>query len=540
LRFCLVHHRTLARGNALDMITPRRLALSLLAVILALLGQDCANAPTPPPAVDPSVADFSLRLQSYVESTKALRQDADRKIPAGKTPEEQAKVLEQRRTMLATSIQAMRSHAKPGDLFTAATTESIRKRIALAFDGPGMDMIRDALEEQNDPAMYKTPSAQIDLNRALSIPAVPGILLQDLPKIPDPIEYRFAGRTLVLADKEAGVVLDYIPGAFPEVPQKAPQERAAPAPDTKTFAYLAMPERVRSVRFAVLGDTGTGDASQAKVAETLWSYYAQGHRFKFILLLGDNLYAGMESARDYERQFTTPYKKFLDARIRFRATLGNHDLATQAAFEPFGMNGHPYYSFTEGNAKFVSLNSNEPSDPAQLAWLDKEFQGENGWRICFFHHPLYSSGVHSQEAVRIRALLENALVKNKVNVVFSGHEHFYERSKPQREIQYFVAGGSAKLRRGDLRPHDFTAFGYDGEQSLMIIEIAGDELFYQALTSSGKTVDCGVVPRTPESQARSAKDSKTQEWIRTCSAAVAWMRGLGTTRATGLFHQGGH
>jgi hypothetical protein len=299
-----------------------------------------------------------------------------------------------------------------------------------------------------------------------------------------------------------------------------------------------MPKRARSVRFAVLGDTGTGDASQARVAETLWSYYAQGHRFKFILLLGDNLYAGTESPRDYERQFTTPYKKFLDARIRFRATLGNHDLAAQDDFEPFGMNGHPYYSFTEGNAKFVSLNSNEPSEPGQVVWLDKEFQGENGWRICFFHHPLYSSGVHGREAARMRALLEDALVRNRVNVVFSGHEHFYERSKPQRGIQYFVAGASAKLRRGDLRPHDFTAFGYDQAHSLMIIEIAGDQLFYQAMISSGKAVDCGVIPRTPESQADSAKDPKTQEWLRTCQAALAWIHG--PTRTGAAVHAGGH
>lgn len=516
------------------------LTRSLSALILALPGLGCATAPTPPIAADPAVVDFGLRLQSYVESTKALRQDADKKIPAGKTPEEQASALERRRAMLATSIRAMRPRAKPGDLFTAAGTDFIRQRLAAAFAGPGADTIRDALEEQNDPALYKTPSASIDLNRVLSIPAVPAILMQDLPELPDRIEYRFAGRTLVLADKEAGVVLDYIPGAFPEIPPKAAKEPAAPALDTKTFAYLAMPERVRSVRFAVLGDTGTGDASQVKVAETLWSYYAQGHRFKFILLLGDNLYAGMESARDYERQFTTPYKKFLDARIRFRATLGNHDLAAQDDFEPFGMGGHPYYSFTEGNVKFVSLNSNEPSDPGQIAWLDKELQGANGWRICFFHHPLYSSGVHGQEAARIRTLLEEALVRNKVNVVFSGHEHFYERSKPQKGIQYFVAGASARLRRGDLRPHDFTAFGYDQEQSLMIIEIAGDELFYQTLISSGKTVDCGVVPRTPESQARSSKDPKTQEWLRTCQAAVAWMRGPARTGATGSFHAGGH
>ncbi len=516
-----------------------RRCLSVL--LLASLSLGCATATAhPPEPVPPAATDLELRLKAYEESSKPLREQAVKMIPEGKTPEEQAKVLERRRTMLAASLRALRARARPGDLLTASGIEYIRKQMAAAFAGPGAGTIRDAMEEQNDPAMYKTPSARIDLNLTLSIPAVPAVLLDDLPPLPDAVEYRFAGRTLVLADKEAGLVLDFIPGAFPEIPPTPPKERSPAAAAPVTFAFLAMPEKPRSVRFAVLGDTGTGDANQTKVGETLWNYYAQGHRFKFILLLGDNLYAGMESARDYEQEFTAPYKRFLDARVAFHATLGNHDLAAQQAFKPFGMGGHAYYSFKEGNVRFVSLNSNDPADPEQLTWLDKTLAGENGWRICFFHHPLYSSGVHGAEAVQMRAILEDPLVKNKVNVVFGGHEHFYERSKPQRGIQYFVEGSSAKLRRGDLRPHEFTAFGYDDQQSLMIVEIAGDEMFYQALLSSGKTIDCGVVHRTPDSQAASLKDTKTLQWLRQCDAAVAWARSPSRTGATGTFHSGGH
>jgi hypothetical protein len=516
-----------------------RRCLSVL--LLASFSHGCATAIVrQPEPVPPAAADLERRLQAYEESSKPLRDQAVKEISEGKTPEEQAMVLERRRAMLAMSLRTLRARARPGDLLTASGIEYIRKQMVAAFSGPGAGTIRDALEEQNDPAMYKTPSARIDVNLTASIPAVPAVLLGDLPPLPDTVEYRFAGRTLVLADKDAGIVLDFIPGAFPEIPPTPAKERSPAASAPVTFSFLAMPEKSRSVRFAVLGDTGTGDANQSKVAETLWSYHAQGHRFTFILLLGDNLYAGMETARDYEQEFTAPYKRFLDARIGFHATLGNHDLAAQDAFAPFGMGGHAYYSFKEGNVKFVSLNSNDPSDPDQLAWLDKQFAGENGWRICFFHHPLYSSGVHGGEAIRTRAILEDPLVKNKVNVVFSGHEHFYERSKPQRGIQYFVEGGSAKLRRGDLRPHDFTAFGYDDQQSLMVVEIAGDEMFYQTILSSGKTIDCGVVNRTPESQAASLKDTKSLQWLRQCDAAVAWARIPSRIGATGSLHSGGH
>ena len=41
-------------------------------------------------------------------------------------------------------------------------------------------------------------------------------------------------------------------------------------------------------------------------------------------------------------------------------------------------------------------------------------------------------------------------IKYGVNVVFAGHEHFYERIKPQHGITYFTAGGSSKLRSGDI------------------------------------------------------------------------------------------
>jgi predicted phosphodiesterase len=432
-------------------------------------------------------------------------------------------VLDQRRAVLSKSICDMRAQAKPGDLFTPAGTAHIKRVIDAAFAGPGAPAIRDALEEQNDPSLYKGKNHRLVLNERIAAPLVPGILIADLPRLPKEVEYRFLGRALILADAESTCSLDYIEGAFPETPAQADQTPPTAPVAIKTFSFLRMPRKARSLRFAALGDTGTGELAQRKVAETVWSFYSQDNRFKFILLLGDNLYAGLERTQDYRREFLDPYKQILDGRIQFRATLGNHDLAGQADFAPFNMGGKPYYSFKEYNVKFVSLNSNTPTDPEQLKWLEDQFKGEDGWRICFFHHPLYSSGTHAREARQMRRLLEEHLVKNKVNVVFSGHEHFYERSKPQQGIIYFVNGGAAKLRLGDLRPHEFTDFGYDSENSFMLLEIANDEMFYQAMGVSGRTIDCGVVYRTPDASTKGAADKVTQDWLRQCSAARSWL-----------------
>jgi hypothetical protein len=501
------------------------------AAFCLLMGRGCPVIP-PPAVTAPGSEAFVAELQKYSQATKPLREKAQAEVPKGSSPEKQAAALEKRRAILGDSICRLRAGAKQGDLFTAEGATYVKQAITSAFSGPATTTLRDALEEQNDPTIYKGPLPKVALNTRINAPLLPAVLTVDLPPLPKEVEYRFSGRTLVLTDAEAICVLDYIPDALPEAPRAPPGTSTASAPPLQTTSFLSMPQRPRSLRFAVLGDTGTGGPDQRKLAETFWTYYSQGNRFKFILLLGDNLYAGLELASDYRRQFLDPYKAFLDARVRFHAALGNHDLAGQVDFPPFSMEGKPYYSFHDQNATFVALNSNEPSDPAQREWLDKQFSDNGDWRICFFHHPLFSSGTHALESKEMRAWLEEDLVRNRVNVVFSGHEHFYERIKPQRGIQYFVNGSAAKIRLGDLRPQEFTDFGYDRENIGMIVEIAGDSLFYQALGVSGRTVDCGVIYRTPEAATKADGDDPTRRWLRSCLEARRWLRSGSDTTTT--------
>jgi hypothetical protein len=86
-------------------------------------------------------------------------------------------------------------------------------------------------------------------------------------------------------------------------------------------------------------------------------------------------------------------------------------------------------------------------------------------------------------------------VKYRVDVVFSGHEHLYERIYPQKGIYYFTEGGSAKLRAGDITKTQLTAAGFDRDRSFMLVEIAGDELFFQTISRKGATIDSGVLAR---------------------------------------------
>ena len=85
-------------------------------------------------------------------------------------------------------------------------------------------------------------------------------------------------------------------------------------------------------------------------------------------------------------------------------------------------------------------------------------------------------------------------------MVFAGHEHFYERIKPQKGIHHFTAGGSAKLRTGDIMGNTgLTAKGFDTEQSFMVVEIDGDVLRFQTISRRGKRIDSGEIRRGPTS-----------------------------------------
>jgi predicted phosphodiesterase len=265
---------------------------------------------------------------------------------------------------------------------------------------------------------------------------------------------------------------------------------------------LKLPMKEGSVRFAILGDAGTGGGAQRRVAQRL----AATHRiypFEFVLMLGDNLY-GSEDSGDYAEKFEIPYQPLLDAGVKFYAALGNHDDPTQSFYKPFNMDGKRFYTFKapRGSVRFFALDSNYMQQE-QLSWLEKELPAsDSDWKIAFFHHPLYSSGEKHGADEKLREQLEPLFVAHGVDVVFTGHEHFYERVKPQKGIHYIISGSAAKLRRGNIGDSDLTAKGYDQGYTFMIIEIAGDEMNFQALTDKGQTVDFGVIRGRMEETAR--------------------------------------
>lgn len=256
---------------------------------------------------------------------------------------------------------------------------------------------------------------------------------------------------------------------------------------------INLPTKEGSVRFVIIGDTGTGTKKQHDLADILFKARAS-FPYDFVLLLGDNLY-GAESPADYKSKFEDVYRPILDQEVKFYATLGNHDEPAQRFYQYFNMDGKEYYRFTKGNVAFYSLNSNY-MDKKQLDWLEGELAKDTSeWKITFHHHPPYSSGGKHGSDSALRKVVEPIFVKYGVNAVFTGHDHFYERIKPQKGIYYFVSGAGGKLRSGDVRDNSpLTEKFFDRDMSFMLAEVIDNQLYFQVLSRTGETVDAGVLP----------------------------------------------
>jgi len=257
-----------------------------------------------------------------------------------------------------------------------------------------------------------------------------------------------------------------------------------------------LPNRPNSVKFAAIGDSGTGDGPQFDVGRQMAAARAR-FPFEFVIMLGDNLY-GRQSPQDFINKFERPYAALLQKGVLFYASLGNHDDQNNRFYKNFNMGGERYYTYARKNVRFFVLDSNQ-MDPRQRAWLDDALQRSNDdWKVCYFHHPIYSDGGRHGSDVSLRVTLEPLLVKHGVNVVFAGHDHMYERLTPQKGITHFVAGASGELRRGDVRPSASTAAHFDQDLSFMLIEIDGDDLFFEAVARAGTIVDSGSIQRKPK------------------------------------------
>ena len=228
--------------------------------------------------------------------------------------------------------------------------------------------------------------------------------------------------------------------------------------------WTTAPDPGGAFDFTVIGDSGTGSRAQGDVAAQMLALDPD-----FILHTGDVIYPDGQAA-GYDPRFFTPYRDLLDRRPVF-PSLGNHDYHTAEA-QPYldvfylpeaSSGGERYYSFDWGDAHFVALDTNQPYalGSAQYDWLVSDLSASTAtWKFVFFHHAFYSSGPHGVfdgYVQHMRAALAPVFAQHSVDIVFSGHDHDYERSKPIDGVIYIVSGGGGATLY-PVGASDFTAY----------------------------------------------------------------------------------
>jgi len=262
------------------------------------------------------------------------------------------------------------------------------------------------------------------------------------------------------------------------------------------------------LKFIAIGDFGTGDDNQFEIAAQMLRDHKTSP-LDFVIAAGDNIYPD-GGGRHFEKKFARPYGGLIREGVKFHAVLGNHDVrdgrGDQCQYPLFNMNGQCHYTVKKGDglAEFFMIDSTA-FDMTQAGWLEGVLKESTAkWKIAVFHHPIYSSAEEHGSDLGLRRRIEPLLTRYGVNVVISGHDHTYERVKPQQGVQYFVTGAGGKVRPGDVNlGSPFRAMSYDRDNHYMQMVIEDQQINFQTIARSGAVIDRGAIaPRAMTASAR--------------------------------------
>lgn len=243
--------------------------------------------------------------------------------------------------------------------------------------------------------------------------------------------------------------------------------------DIFTLMTAVRPDEAWS--FTVVGDTQRNPVITGRIAKQMWE-----RRPNFVLHCGDVVDEGPDKKQWTDDLFTP--SEMLFRRVAVLPTIGNHEKNHEHYYRYFSVPAPKYYyRFRYGNADFFAIDSNKIRDLSpkgeQYQWLDKELaKSDATWKIVFHHHPAYSSddddfgyswyGRNGDGEPRVQQHFIGLYEKHKVDLVFNGHVHVYERTWPVRgkkvdhvngTIYITSGGGGGTLEDFSPTPHWFKA-----------------------------------------------------------------------------------
>lgn len=283
------------------------------------------------------------------------------------------------------------------------------------------------------------------------------------------------------------------PAATDPIPLPPPPAATSVAPRTADPSATANGTTGPLVRLAVLGDAGTRQSMQTRVASQIAVADRTGRPFDALLVTGDLVYEEGDAdltdesvVRPYAATFTT---------AEIIAALGNHDVESDEGSDIMRRLGRPspVYVQNVGPVTVVSLDSNDV-DSSQTEWLGRvlaQAQPGRRWVITVMHHPAFSSGEHGSEK-SVREEWVPLFARYGVNLVLAGHDHNYERTTPQAGVTYIVSGGGgAELRK--VGRSSFTAASAS-RHHFVDLNVFADRIQGRAVDKDGVVFDTFTIP----------------------------------------------
>jgi hypothetical protein len=263
------------------------------------------------------------------------------------------------------------------------------------------------------------------------------------------------------------------------------------------------PDAGAPLTFLAYGDNRTDDAAHATLVRVMKATPSD-----FLVNTGDMVQDGA-SAPNWQTFFDIE-KPLLHERALF-AAIGNHELYDDAS----GANFERYFGFPDtsgapapygtvrfGNARFFFLNGMDDwASGPEPEWLQHALAGADGeaglqWRFVVLHHGPWSAGPHGSNVKFVEAGMVQLLTQHKVDLLFAGHDHIYERGMGGA-LKYIISGGGGAPVYRDLHVLPTTRKA-EAVHHFVQVTTRGDALQAVAIRDDGSIIErCGFTQGAP-------------------------------------------
>ncbi|MCK5849337.1 MAG: metallophosphoesterase family protein [Kiritimatiellae bacterium] len=263
--------------------------------------------------------------------------------------------------------------------------------------------------------------------------------------------------------------------------------------DLAQFSLRTPPLKSEVFTFYVYGDTRTFPNRHKMVADAIAEEAKALKQLTFVAHIGDFARYGSDKNATTE-QFFTPAGSMLRL-LSLVPVKGNHEEGAKFYEKYFPVPSRDGVSTKEGDyyqdygsVRILVINQSKRlwSRGKRMVWIKKVLaDAGDKWRIVLFHAPIYSSGSHGSD-LSFRRVIESVLVAGKVHVVFSAHDHNYERIKPREGVTYFVTGGGGAPLRALHGGAEAFSVKFSAVHHFLTVTVGKENLIIKALASDGE------------------------------------------------------